>query len=307
MSAAVAAVDWGTSSFRAWLLDAGGNVLAERRSSEGMLTASRVPGGFSAVLEASLDAMQAEKTLPAIICGMAGARTGWIEAPYVDVPASLVDVLGGAIKVPSVARDVRIVPGMAQRLQGAPDVMRGEETQLAGAAAELGEGRHQVCMPGTHSKWVNVVDGQVAGFSTFMTGELYSVLSRNTTLAGSFDAEQRASADSPVFKDAFLAGLGTGGDFGAKLFGLRAGKLLFDLQPQDAAARLSGLLIGAEVASARAGLGSGDTVALVASGALHGLYAAALRLAGLVVNEIDADEAVLRGLYAAARRNGLVG
>ena len=134
MTAAVAAIDWGTSSFRAWLLDRVGAVLAESRGGEGMLAASATPGGFPAVLEKHLDTMGAARNLPVIICGMAGARQGWIEAPYVDVPATFGDVLAGAVRVPGIDRDVRIVPGLAQRLESTPDVMRGEETQLAGAA-----------------------------------------------------------------------------------------------------------------------------------------------------------------------------
>src|SRR5690606_38709082 len=124
--------------------------------------------GFAVVLEGHLAAAGAPAGLPVIMCGMVGARQGWLEAPYVDMQSPLSAVLRGALSVPDAARDVRIVPGMAQRLAEAPDVMRGEETQLAGAGL-AGRGRHIVCMPGTHSKWVAVEDGAVTGFGTWPT------------------------------------------------------------------------------------------------------------------------------------------
>ena len=119
--------------------------------------------GFSTILEGHLAALAAPEALPVIICGMAGSRQGWLEAPYVTVPAPLGAILAGAARVPGQSRDIRIVPGLAQRQADAPDVMRGEETQLAGAGLPA-KGRQLVCMPGTHSKWVQVEDGAVAGF-----------------------------------------------------------------------------------------------------------------------------------------------
>ena len=128
---AVAAVDWGTTRMRVWLVDKDGKVLAERRGDDGLITAQQK--GFSTLLEGHLVAMGAPDALPVIICGMAGSRQGWLEAPYVSVPSPIGAILGGAARVPGQKRDIRIVPGLAQRLADAPDVMRGEETQLAGA------------------------------------------------------------------------------------------------------------------------------------------------------------------------------
>ena len=125
------AVDWGTSSFRLWLVGRTGAVLEERRSPEGMMVASKL--GFAAVLQSHLDAVGAGNDLPVVICGMAGARQGWVEAGYVDTPAQLASILARAVAVPGLSRDVRILPGIAQRNPNAPDVMRGEETQLLGA------------------------------------------------------------------------------------------------------------------------------------------------------------------------------
>jgi 2-dehydro-3-deoxygalactonokinase len=297
--AAFAAADWGTTRLRVWLLDANGAVLDERRSDEGMLAAQ--PDRFAEILERQLAEMGADASLPVIICGMAGARQGWIEAPYVSVPASLDSIFDAAARVPGLTRDVRIVPGLAQRDASAPDVLRGEETQLAGAAASLGSGPHLVCMPGTHCKWVAPENGQVVRFQTFMTGELFSVLSGQSILRHSIGESARASVESEAFAKACRAALADGSPMETKLFRIRAATLLQGLTPDDAASTLSGLLIGAEIAAARAAfrIDSGKIV-LIASGAMHDLYDTALGLAGLEVVAVDADDAVRTGLVSAA-------
>ncbi len=302
---AIAAVDWGTTRLRLWLLGADGEVLAERRGDDGLISAR--DKGFSAVLEGHLAALGAPRHLSVIICGMAGSRQGWLEAPYVDVPASLSAVLQGAARVADESRDIRIVPGMAQRLADAPDVMRGEETQLAGARL-TGRGRHIVCMPGTHSKWVLVEDGAVAGFGTWPTGELFSVLAAHSILHHSLGEHPAAvSADNPHFRRWCEAALQEGGDVSSKLFAIRAAGLLQGLGELDAAACLSGLLIGGEIASAGRRYEAGKTpVVLVASGALGVLYSAALGLAGHAIRPVDADEAVRAGLFEAAQHNGMI-
>ncbi|NGO51268.1 2-dehydro-3-deoxygalactonokinase [Allomesorhizobium camelthorni] len=305
MSARVVAVDWGTSRLRIWLLDQDGSVLAERRSDEGMLAAR--PDGFGRILEGHLDALGAPVDLPAIICGMAGSRQGWVEAPYVAVPASMQGIFAGAAPIPGSRRDIRILPGVAQRDPASPDVMRGEETQLAGIASLLGSDSHIVCMPGTHSKWVEIADGSIAGFATYMTGELFSVLAGHSILSHSLGAESHAvSATDPLFRRWCQDSLSDPGDVSARLFRIRASTLLLDLKPGQAAAALSGLLIGAEVASAsRRFAKSGAPVVLVASGALRPLYEAAFGLAGLEFHPVEADEAVRAGLFAAARHLGM--
>ena len=302
---AVAAVDWGTTRLRLWLLDAAGTVLAERRGDDGLTTARET--GFSAILESHLTAMAAPKTLPVVACGMVGSRQGWLEAPYVDTPAPLDAILKGAVRVPDQARDIRVVPGLAQRLAGAPDVMRGEETQLAGAGLPA-KGRHLVCMPGTHSKWVEVADGTVAGFGTWPTGELFSVLATHSILRHSLGEEPApVSPDNEFFQRACMAALADGGDVSANLFAIRAASLLQGLEPTDAAARLSGLLIGGEIASARRRYGARqEPVTLIGAGALGELYGAALGLAGIGVRLVDAEEAVRAGLFSAARHIGMI-
>lgn len=291
----LAAVDWGTTNLRIWLMGGIGDVLAERKSGEGMTSAA---GRFAAILDGHLSAMGCPDGLPAIVCGMAGARQGWVEAGYLDLPARIEAFAAGSTEAPGARRPVRILPGLAQR-GDAPDVMRGEETQIAGAG--LGEGHHLVCMPGTHSKWVRVADGAVTGFQTAMTGELFQVLASQSILRHSLgETPDAGPPSSPAFVSALRRMLDAPERLTSELFGIRAGGLLAGLSPSDAAAMLSGLLIGAEIAGAKAR--TSEAITLVASGAMAERYGVALDVAGLAFRRVDADEAVRRGLFAAGKR-----
>ena len=297
--AVLAAVDWGTSNLRVWILDAAGVVIAERKSGEGMSSAGAK--GFANVLEEHLAALDAPDDLPAIVCGMAGARQGWVEAGYLDLPARISDFAKAATPAPGARRPVHILPGLAQRSAARPDVMRGEETQIAGA--NLGGGTHFVCMPGTHSKWVRVEDGAVAGFHTAMTGELFHVLATQSILRHSLgEAPDAGAPTEPAFREALKAALAHPERLTSALFAIRADGLLGKVPAVDAAATLSGLLIGAEIAGAVSASPGMHVVTLVASGGMAKRYAAALATAGLLVNLVDADAAVRKGLLEAGRR-----
>ena len=294
---AVALVDWGTSNLRVWLVDAAANVLSECQSPEGMGTLS--PDRFAGVLERHLSALGADQGLPVVVAGMAGARAGWIEAPYVDTPAELTDLHLKAVSAPGIDRDVRILPGVCQRTSGAEDVMRGEETQLLGAVAS-GLSDALFCLPGTHSKWVSLEGGRISRFTTVMTGELFQLISRQSILRLSI-GEGRATADHPAFAQSVEEALG--GDFSltGRLFSIRAQALLSGADEASAASRLSGLLLGAEIAAMRPRLGDGQRVQLIGSGALTELYAAALTLAGVETVSLDGGELVRKGLFSAAK------
>jgi 2-dehydro-3-deoxygalactonokinase len=296
---AYVAVDWGTSSFRLWLVGEDGGTLGERRSGEGMTTAAR--SGFAAVLQSHLTALSAPADLPVIVCGMAGARQGWVEAGYLDTPAPLTAILTGAVSVPGQARDVRILPGLAQRAASAPDVMRGEETQLLGALDQNAGGDEIVCMPGTHSKWVRVAGGTVTGFSTFMTGELFDVICKHSILAHAVAGAGDMPAEDSVFASAIKAAFERPALATSLIFGARAGQLLHGLTAAGAEALLSGTLIGTEIAGALSFSHEPATITLVASGRLRRLYESAFATLSLPYRTIDADAAVRRGLAAAAR------
>ncbi|KQV68228.1 2-dehydro-3-deoxygalactonokinase [Rhizobium sp. Root1220] len=296
---AYVAVDWGTSSFRLWLIGKDGTILGESRSDEGMTTAART--GFADVLGSHLSKLDAPENLPVIICGMAGAKQGWVEAGYIDVPASLSAILTGAVSVPGQSRDVRILPGLAQRDKEMPDVMRGEETQLLGALGPDGKGSQAVCMPGTHSKWVHVSDGSVTGFSSFMTGELFEAITKHTILSHAVAGADQGPADAVAFEAAVRAAFARPAMATNLFFTARSGQLLHGLTPAGAQARISGTLIGLEIAGALSNAANGVGITLVASGRLLGLYETALKTLSLSYTAIDADTAVRRGLAAAAQ------
>ena len=296
---AFAAVDWGTTSFRLWLLAEDGGVVAERRSGEGLTSLTRE--AFAGVLERHLEAAGASTSLPVVICGMAGSRQGWIEARYLDLPARLDDIVDNAVAAPGTNRRVLILPGLAQRVEERADVIRGEETQLIGAATRFGAAGASgiYCMPGTHSKWVRTQEGRVTGFSTYMTGELFSVMAAHSILAHTV-AGAETDPDLPAFAEAVVAGHGDPARLTNQLFSIRGRQLLFGETPEAASARLSGFIIGAELAGSGCTEGGG-AVRLIASGRLAALYRSAFAAIGVSVDEIDADEAVRLGLAQAAR------
>lgn len=289
------AVDWGTSSFRLWLLDEAGAVLGESRGTEGMMHCAE--SGFEPVLKAHLEKAGAPAGLPILICGMAGARQGWLEAPYVETPARLETLGARAARVYVDWADIRILPGIAQRDATAPNVMRGEETQLLGALA--GRDAALVCMPGTHCKWVRVSESAVTDFTTYMTGELFDVVGRHSILKHAL-AESTPEADVAAFDAALDRVLGGDPRVLSRLFEVRAAGLLALADPKGGAGHLSGLLVGSEAAEAKAAYGIELPVVLVAAGGLAERYGRALDKAGFEVEHLDAEEAVRTGLYRAA-------
>lgn len=289
-----ALVDWGTTNVRLWVVARDGSVLGESRGDEGMRHCVR--HGFAPAFASHLEAGGGGAGLPAMVCGMAGARGAWREASYLDTPAPLAAIPRAAVRVDEAGGDVRILPGVAQRDPGAPDVMRGEETQLLGAVEPGGSG--VVCLPGTHCKWVEVSEGRIARFSTFMTGELFEALTRHTILAQSTEGRD-FGPDTPAFVGAAARGLADPDRAAARIFEIRAAQLLGFEQPADGAPHLSGLLIGSEIAAALRMVRS-PAVTLVASGAIAALYRSVLERAGVTVRVVDAEQAVRRGLFAAA-------
>lgn len=292
------AVDWGTSNLRAWGMTEGGAVLAARESDRGM---GRItPADYPALLAEITQGWTPRRPgpLPVLICGMAGARQGWREAPYLPVPAP---PLGPGAVVPPDAPPglaVRILPGLCQAEP--PDVMRGEETQIAGALALVPGFEGTICLPGTHCKWASVDGGRVTGFQSFLTGEIFELLGARSVLRHGLAG---AGADPAAFDTAFAEGVAAALEEPAAvpsaLFGIRAAGLLAGLAPDAGAGRLSGLLIGAELASAPARWTDRPMI-LVGAGRLCDLYAAALLRAGAgAPRRLHATEATLAGLRAA--------
>ncbi|MGF0117870.1 2-dehydro-3-deoxygalactonokinase [Promicromonospora sp. Marseille-Q5078] len=320
--AALVALDWGTTSFRGWLLDGAGRVLDEVRAPDGSLRTSEgartdeeraaaFAGTFARRCGPWLDARPG---LPVVCAGMAGSDHGWAQAGYVDVPAGLDRLahrltavpLPATADAPAVAGGVvHLVPGL--RVPGPdPDVMRGEEVQLLGAVAVAGDDPPAaVVLPGTHSKWVRLDGPRVAGFSTAMTGEVYALLRRDSILARLADGEP-GPAPSGAFDLGLDAEAERGDDRGllALLFTARTLVQAGRLAPPDVADYLSGLLVGSEVRHALRATPAAD-VAVCGSAATAARYRRALERHGATARAV-VEDAAARGLWRVAVDAGLV-
>jgi len=231
-------------------------------------------------------------TIPVIACGMVGARQGWAEAPYRAAPTTPLGTLSPcATDDPRL--DAYILPGLKQEKN--PDVMRGEETQIAGFLSACPDFDGVICLPGTHTKWVHISAREVVSFQTAMTGELFALLAEHSVLRHSVVTEDW---DAAAFTDAVSDAITRPETVAAALFRIRASHLLQDTSPEISRARLSGTLIGAEIASARP-YWLGQNVALVGEPGLTSLYAAALEMQGIEAAEHTGDDLTLKGLTAA--------
>ncbi|MFN3972045.1 MAG: 2-dehydro-3-deoxygalactonokinase [Gemmobacter sp.] len=282
------AVDWGTSRLRVFAMD-GMVVLAERSSDLGMGCLARE--GFEPALMALAAPWMGAGAIEVRACGMVGSRQGWFEAPYRAVPCAPVEA-GAAVAVPVADARLRvtIVPGLKQAAPA--DVMRGEETQIAGVLALHPGFDGVIALPGTHCKWAHVSAGEVVSFLTVMTGELYALLSGQSVLRHGMVGE---GWDEAAFDAAVSEAMSHPARLTARLFGLRAEALLTGLDPGVARARLSGMLIGMDLAASRAWW-LGREVAVLGDGALAGLYARALAAQGVAPMRIAGRAATLAGL-----------
>lgn len=295
------AIDWGTSSFRAWLLGAGGTVLDEIPSGPGILSVPK--GDFDAAFETALDHwLSSSPDLPVIASGMITSRNGWIETSYLPLPLDarrLADAL--TAHVTKRGRRLHFVTGAVRNPDhGLPDVMRGEETEIIGhlAASAVAEGLF--VLPGTHSKWAWVEDGRLTGFDTCMTGEVFAIL-RDHSILG------RLINDGSTSSDAFRRGLEAGRGEGAlltRIFSARSLALMDRLEEGEIADYLSGLLIGDEVAGALSS--AQGPVTIIGRGDLAERYRIALAHEGAEAT-LAAPGMARAGLWEIAKLAGVIG
>lgn len=294
------ALDWGTTNLRAWVVDADGEVA--RRQDFALGVGSLAPGEAEQRFHAEVRPAMGAEQLPAMLCGMIGSNLGWRAVPYLDCPAEFADLHHALNRVDTSGAPVWIVPGLrAQRPDGGPDVMRGEEVHLFGWAVEDParlRGEHLICHPGTHAKWARIVDGRIETFVTSMTGELFALLRKHSNLRASGAREDDA---------AFALGLEAAGDGSAlasRMFTARSRVVGGDMPSDSVESYLSGLLIGAEAASTPSLLSieRGARVAIIGDLALAGRYRRALEHCGFETDVFDGEEAVLTGLTALFRK-----
>ena len=281
------AVDWGTSNLRVWAMGPDGP-MAQVQSDDGMGRLAR--DGFEPALLALIGPWLGAGVVPVMACGMVGSRQGWHEAPYRTVPCTPMDTaFAVTVRTHDPRISLRIAPGLKQTTPA--DVMRGEETQIAGAMA-LGAADGVICLPGTHSKWVQISAGEVVSFQTCMTGELFALLSEHSVLRHGMQGD---GFDLPGFDTALSDAISRPEKIAARLFSLRAEGLIGNLPAPVARARLSGLLIGIELAATRP-YWLGQAVTLVGADAISGLYARALAAQGLTARLLPATDCTLAGL-----------
>jgi 2-keto-3-deoxy-galactonokinase len=324
MLAQLIALDWGTTSLRAYKLAADGVVLEQRALSSGIMQLPKTPriingrecaDGFELAFDdACGDWLDAQPDLPVIACGMVGSAQGWREAAYCETPANVAN-LGNSLQTIVSLRGTRvhIVPGVIQRSH-LPNVMRGEETQVLGvlqnlpveAGADL-----LIGLPGSHSKWVDVVDGCITHFDTFMTGEVFAVLSEHSILGRTL--KQGAAFDAQAFDRGVQIAQSADGELGvlSTLFSARTLGLTGELSATAQADYLSGLMIGHELAALagaqrrRRNNLNLPSIILIGNAQLCARYSRALDACGFA-NVTLAEQATERGLWQLALAAGLI-
>ena len=292
MQRRLVAVDWGTSSLRGALINSEGVVLEKRAFPQGILQVAH--GQFQHVFEQRFGDWMGAGTL-CLISGMAGSRQGWREAPYCPCPSGFEDI---AQHLQWIEKDrIGIVPGLSTWNDDTPDVMRGEEIQIFGALAAQQIQTAQFVLPGTHSKWAQVLDGKISAFKTFMTGEFYALLSQHSILA------KTCLPDAPLKKEVFIDGVMQSQKTGGLLhhaFSARSLALFEKLNPAQSSSYISGLLIGEEIKSAKADrLDDSTPCFILGNGQLTQRYGFAMEALGLSATALP-DEVTWSGLWALA-------
>jgi 2-dehydro-3-deoxygalactonokinase len=305
MSPVLIAIDWGSSSFRAYLMAPNGEILDEVVSGDGI--GSVAAGAYPATLKRLIGRwLEAHPSLPVVASGMVGSRHGWREAAYVKCPAGPREVATQLTPVEADGRRVHLAAGLSYVDEAAqPDVMRGEETEIFGVADS---GARLIVLPGSHSKWAKVNGDRVVAFKTFVTGELFAAL-RDHTVAGAFARAAPAKSLGEAFAlgvrrgAAAVACEGKSGVIGL-LFGARSLPLTGGLAEDDAGEYLSGLLIGAEIGEARRFF-PGEEPHVAGAEALVARYLAAFEALGVSACAAP-RRAAARGLFRIARDGGLL-
>ena len=287
------AVDWGSSNLRVWALDRRHKILDSFSSNDGML--SLETSDFEPLLLKQISNWVAnDVNIPVLCCGMVGAKQGWMEAPYATVPYNLMQETDSVKVICSDNRlDVRILGGLKQN--NPADVMRGEETQIRGFLSDFADFDGIVCLPGTHTKWVHVSAGEVVSFRTFITGELFALMSDYSVLKHSVNSEGWSDQE---FKSAVSESISNPQKIFSHFFNLRADDLLNNVAKPVLRSKLSGYLIGAELAGAKP-YWLGQNVVILAENNLSKTYKAALEDQGIFAQEVDATKCTLDGLAQA--------
>ncbi len=272
-AAAWIAVDWGTSHLRAWAMATDGRMLDQRQSTDGM---GRLhPAQFEPALLRLVEPWLGDGATPVVACGMVGSRQGWAEAPYRAVPCAARGTdLVKVRRQPTPGSMSGSFPASSRTAQRMSCAAKKPRSPVTSRRSPDFDG--VLCLPGTHCKWAHISAGEIVSFRTFMTGELFALLSTASVLRHSIEPD---GWDDAAFADAVSDAIARPEAMAARLFSLRAEALLHGLDPRAARARLSGLLIGAELAAAKP-YWLGRDVVVIGASSLARNYAAALTAQG---------------------------
>ena len=297
MDTSFIALDWGTSSFRAYRVDGNGAVLETIAAPSGIMAVT--DGAFDEVLENHIGAWDTK--LPVVASGMITSRQGWVELPYVPCPASAASIAAACLTLSSRrGRKIHFIPGISTRHEdGTPDVARGEETQLLGAAQG---GRAFFLTPGTHCKWIEMLNHEITTFYTYMTGEVFALLKNHSILGRLMTGE---AFSEEAFARGVRAALHDPAGILHRIFSARTLALFGEMPGAEISAYLSGQVIGTEIAHAMSRNRGAAHYTILASPALASHYVSAMQIAGLSVSYGD-PTAVVKGQMLIARTAGII-
>lgn len=285
------AADWGTSNLRCWAMSETNEVLFRAESNQGMGPITSGDGDFEmALLDLITPWLRSGSSISVAACGMVGAKQGWIEAPYELAPCPPTT---GRIKAPTRSTGIEVFIHAGVKQLDPADVMRGEETQIAGLLADTPDFEGLVCLPGTHTKWATVSKGNIQSFQTYMTGELFTLLAEQSVLRLTLAKE---GWNESTFRESVTAAAQSPESLLSKCFSLRAEALLNNLNGVEARSRLSGYLIGQELSHALKEAESTKLITLIGSKDLVGIYRVAIEALGFNAEAVSSETAILAGL-----------
>ena len=287
------AIDWGSSNLRVWALNNNNAILYSILSNDGML--GLASNEFEPLLLEKISKWGVgDANIPILCCGMVGSKQGWVEAPYASIPYNLMQKADNVkVRCSDHRLNVRILGGLRQ--DNPADVMRGEETQIRGFLSIFSNFDGIICLPGTHTKWVHVSAGEVISFRTFMSGELFDLLSKYSVLTHSVKSDDWNDKE---FRSAVSESISNPQKVFSDFFKLRADHLLKQVEQSELRSKLSGYIIGVELAGAKP-YWLGQNVVILGNDNLSKIYKTALEGQGIFAQEIDATECTLNGLAQA--------
>ena len=295
-------VDWGTSSFRAYLINAEGGVIDAIGAPEGILSVSE--NKFEPAFERLIGHwLQQYPTLPIVLSGMITSRNGWFEIDYISTPVEISTLASALVEFEtSQGRKLHFATGLATTAEGkAPDVMRGEETELIGQFCHH-DSDGLFLLPGTHSKWVWVEDRKILDFETYMTGEVFALLKQHSILGKFITA---GTPGDEAFERGVKWRVEHPGSILHTLFSVRTLPLFEQMPTDDVADYLSGLLIAEEICGAQTKRENHSEITVIGRGDLAERYCRALELMGSRANAVD-QGLVARGHFELAQQRGLI-